>query len=361
MSEHHLITEITRRRILDGLAAMQVAWSGRLDEITFLSRLYDLDALPSHDSRFSTAARDISQHRFNNEDWDDDWVFGDSRFGLAHGSDKTLLAFLAEMLHPAVRSDLDEVQKLVAMLNAALAPDGYEIGQVGAISGAPTFEGRRRGSFHGDLPRLALERRPLLTDPRVLHEHLDRIRAGLEPDPPAAISSCKELIESLLKIILERSNVPYNAGDNLLSLYKRVAELLSLKAEAVPASVKGSEAAQQVLRTLVTTVQSIAELRNALGLGPWQDLAQPSAHPPCPTRPQQHCRRGRVPPRYLAGPSRPGPPTSWSVGAGVSGFIESVERITSHTSVRFTRTSSACGYSGDCGGSVTRAQHVPSN
>ena len=43
--------------------------------------------------------------------------------------------------------------------------------------------------------------------------------------------------------------------------------LLELKAESVPGSAKGSEASQQVLRTLVTTVQSLAELRNELGIG----------------------------------------------------------------------------------------------
>jgi len=31
-----------------------------------------MKALPSTDSRFSDAARDIYQRRINNEDWDDD-------------------------------------------------------------------------------------------------------------------------------------------------------------------------------------------------------------------------------------------------------------------------------------------------
>ena len=48
--------------------------------------------------------------------------------------------------------------------------------------------------------------------------------------------------------------------------YRKVADLLELKAESVPGNAKGSEASQQVLRTLVTTVQSLAELRNELGI-----------------------------------------------------------------------------------------------
>ena len=49
-------------------------------------------------------------------------------------------------------------------------------------------------------------------------------------------------------------------------LYRKVADLLALSAESVPASVRGSESSQKILRTLVTTVGTIAELRNELGI-----------------------------------------------------------------------------------------------
>jgi hypothetical protein len=57
----------------------QISWCGRLSEPDFLARLYDLDKLPSHDGRFDSMAGDIWQHRENNLDWDEDWVFSDSR------------------------------------------------------------------------------------------------------------------------------------------------------------------------------------------------------------------------------------------------------------------------------------------
>jgi hypothetical protein len=92
------ITSITRRDILDSLAAENVSWSGRLEEPEFLSRLFDLSALPSTDNRFKDAAGDIWQHRVNNpEDWPDDWVFSDSRFSLANGDDEAFLRFLCKM------------------------------------------------------------------------------------------------------------------------------------------------------------------------------------------------------------------------------------------------------------------------
>jgi len=125
---------------------MKTVWSGVLDDAGFLGRLYDLDALPSDDPRFRTAAGDIVQHRVRNPlDWEDDWIFYDPRFGLAD-SDDALLRFLAEMLHPYVRTDLAEVERLRTFLNAVLAHDGYEIVKIDDISGAPIFGAHRIGS-----------------------------------------------------------------------------------------------------------------------------------------------------------------------------------------------------------------------
>jgi AbiJ N-terminal domain 3 len=68
------ITEVTRRRLLDGVGWLrdsvptgfrefmepgQTFWSGALNEIEFLNRLYDLGELPSHDRRYTTAFQDI--------------------------------------------------------------------------------------------------------------------------------------------------------------------------------------------------------------------------------------------------------------------------------------------------------------
>ncbi|MGW7469293.1 AbiJ-related protein [Streptomyces xantholiticus] len=138
------ITDVTRRRLFDALRAAPFPWSGSVDEISFLRRIYDLDRLPSFDTRFATATDDIAQHRFNNpEDWEDDWVFTDNRFALADGPDATLLRFLAEMIHPAVRIDLLEVEYLLALINETLAPDGYQLRQASTISGYPLYEARQ--------------------------------------------------------------------------------------------------------------------------------------------------------------------------------------------------------------------------
>ncbi|MGW6569810.1 AbiJ-related protein [Streptomyces sp. NPDC054975] len=144
-----VITEVTRRRLFDALRAAPFSWSGSLDEVSFLRRIYDLDRLPSFDTRFATAEGDIVQHRFNNADWQDDWVFTDSRFGLADGPDVVLLRFLAEMIHPAVRTDSHDVEHLLALISDGLEPDGYALRPGSIVSGYPVYEARRTSARAG--------------------------------------------------------------------------------------------------------------------------------------------------------------------------------------------------------------------
>jgi hypothetical protein len=137
------ISEVTRRAIFDHLATSEISWCGRLADDDFLARLYDLTKLPSYDNRYRNAAGDIHQHRINNYDWPEDWVFSDVRFNLLHGSDENFLRFLSETVHPLVRTDLEQVRTLVAAYNAELRADGWEIVEVKQISGKPVFGFRK--------------------------------------------------------------------------------------------------------------------------------------------------------------------------------------------------------------------------
>lgn len=77
----------------------KIAWMGISGDVEFLQRLWNLETMPSYDPRFRDAARDIWQHRWNNNDWDG--VFEDKRFDLIGGPADRFLAFLAEMIQPA--------------------------------------------------------------------------------------------------------------------------------------------------------------------------------------------------------------------------------------------------------------------
>ena len=142
--QSHEVTPVTRRDLLDFLRDEAEPWWGRLDDISFLDHLYDLDSLPSTDRRHATAREDIGRHRLANDDWDDAWVFTDPRFQLADGPDQVLLDFLAYMAHPVVQPDTGKAMALVTRLNSVLSPDGWELRATGFISGRPCT--RRSGS-----------------------------------------------------------------------------------------------------------------------------------------------------------------------------------------------------------------------
>lgn len=262
------ISEITRRDIFDMLTLDGINWAGRLEEPDFLARIWDLADMRSTDGRFKDAAGDIWQHRVNNpQDWEDDWVFTDSRFDLMHGDDETLLRFFAEMVHPAVRPDVEEARALVESINKKLVADEWALVEVDQVSGRPIHGGRRTKGARQPTTALKLPEYTRLRDPAVFHEHLRRIDAGLVNDPAAAIASSKELVESVCKVVLDDYGIAYASKDDLLDLYKAAAKALKLNAESVPGSAKGSQAAQGALRSLTTTLQRLAELRNELGLG----------------------------------------------------------------------------------------------
>ena len=137
-SDHGGISRNTRQLIVDRFRLEGIPWTGALGEIEFLERIFDLKQLPSYDSRFKDAAGDIWQHRVNNpEDWDDDWIFRDSRFAVSDGPDDKFVRFLCEMLHPIVRPDRDEVLRLVTRFNEQLKAHGWALCEEELVAGRP--------------------------------------------------------------------------------------------------------------------------------------------------------------------------------------------------------------------------------
>ncbi|MGI5196426.1 Shedu anti-phage system protein SduA domain-containing protein [Streptomyces sp. CA-288835] len=138
-NEPPTITAVTRRDIFKYLRGMSRPWWGEMDEVTFLEGLYDLDQPPVGNTQLPTVRADIQQHRFNNPDLPDDWIFEDSRLELSHGPDEILLTFLARVVHPEVAVDVAEAMKHVEELNLLLAPDGWGLRSHEFLSGRPLY------------------------------------------------------------------------------------------------------------------------------------------------------------------------------------------------------------------------------
>lgn len=161
------------------------------------------------------------------------------------------------------------------MVDAALNDAGQALVAALQRDGVPIDdEGKRL--FASPPPGLPLDQFARLEEPLVLIKHLERIQDGISRDPAAAIGSAKELVESTLKFVLDDFRVNYARNASLTDLYKLVAAELRLNREAVPESVKGSRASRQVLQSMTTAVQSLAELRNELGIGHGRTAPSPA-------------------------------------------------------------------------------------
>ena len=260
------ISSVTRRDIIDSLVAEGIDWAGRLEEPEFLSRLFDLQHLPSKDSRYDNAAGDIWKHRVNNLDWDQDWVFYDDRFNLINGDDEVFLRFLCEMLHPVVRPDVTDAERLCQLLNQFLSSDGFQLAERTRISGKPVYVGRFVGI--GATPGVSAAREILAgTDPGYVAQQITRMDAAVINDPGLAIGTAKELVETCCKTILTERRIAFAKNADLPELVKLTSKELELTPGDIPDQAKASETIKRLLSNLATITQGVAELRNHYGTG----------------------------------------------------------------------------------------------
>lgn len=261
----------TRRKIMDRLRIEQVEWSGVLNDVEFLERIFDLRALPSYDRRFKNAERDIRQHRVNNfYDWPDDWIYSDSRFDLAECPSEVFLEFLCEMVHPVVRPDPEEAIALVGHFNEQLRQDGWEIYEVERIAERPRFGSRERGLGRGRAIARARESARALSA-AWMSDEVERMEGAVDGDPALAIGTAKDLVESCCKCVLLDRGVEVGRKATLPQLAKRTAGELKLVPEGVPESVRGADNIRRVLQNLASLVHHLAELRGLYGSGHGRD------------------------------------------------------------------------------------------
>lgn len=113
---------------------------GRLEnELNFLERLYNLEEMPSEDSRFKNAKEDIVQHTIKNNDYSDNWVYIDKRFDLLNCSDYNFIAFINEIFHPEVRNEKGFWKEFLHKFNDLLKQDRFEFKICEIISGRPIY------------------------------------------------------------------------------------------------------------------------------------------------------------------------------------------------------------------------------
>lgn len=259
-----------RQNIIDGLKVEKVAWMGELEDVEFLERLWDLESLPSTDSRFGNAARDIWQHRHNNDDWEDDWIYSDKRFNLLSCPPEEFLGFLTEIVHPVVRPDRNEALEIVRSFNDQLRPEGWSLVEVEKIAGRPRFIPQPIGEFGQRSVSRAITVADAL-DAGWMKKEIERLENAVDRDPALAIGTAKELVESCCKTVLTKRSVTYSKSVDLPELTKLVASELGLVPEGISDEAKGSRTIKLILRNLAALTQYLAELRGLYGSGHGRD------------------------------------------------------------------------------------------
>lgn len=259
----------TRINIVDGLRIEGLAWNGALDDVEFLSRIFDLKSLPSFDSRFDDAAGDIWQHCINNDDWERDWIFSDRRFKLIDGPTEIFLRFICEMVNPVVRLDRDEAFKLVTHFNDQLRAVGWEIFEEERIAGRPRFAYRQFS--HGERSVLRARTVADALDAGWMAKAIERVERSIDTDPDLAIGTAKELVESCCKTILVKRGVEIRKSDDLGDLAKKLTKELHLVPEGITDQSKGAENIRLILRNLAQLTNNLAQLRGLYGTGHGRD------------------------------------------------------------------------------------------
>lgn len=261
------ITEVTRRDIFDFLRVKKINWCGRLEEIDFLNRVFNLSSLPSQDSRFPNMEGDIWQHRVMNPyDWDDDWVYSDDRLNLHRGPDEVFLRFLCELVHPVVLPDDKQCREFVNQFNKFLSGDEWMIVETTKISGHPVFGARKR--LHSE--RFSIQATKQLADiidADYINTQVTRLEASIEADPELAIGTSKELIEAVCKTVLSERKVDAKEARSLPQLVRIACKELKLAPDSIPEEATAADTIRKLLMNLATISDGMASLRNYYGTG----------------------------------------------------------------------------------------------
>jgi len=255
---------------MSALFAQGIVWYGRSSELDLLSKIFDLEAMPSQYEK--NAYSEIQRHRVSfPDDWPDDWLCGypERPLDLFRVEDEEFLKFLNITIEPTVRSS-PEVAELVELYNSYLRADGYEFQVVRQISGRPVYEARPFavvGSPALDQLRALspeLVRQKHLSD---LHDQIRRLTKAVKSDPAGAVGDSKDLLEAVAKTILVAEGVQYKKGEQLQTLFKKVRELLSLMPDGSEDPQPGNKALDQLIGNLNGVVQNLSTLRNHYGTG----------------------------------------------------------------------------------------------
>ncbi len=268
------LTKLTVRDIIDVIVngitidnyfvkeTCKIKWHGRVEEWAFISKVCNLEAITPN-GRFNSFKEEYQQHRINNNDFGNDWFFTDDRFPFKSDNDADILDVLCYMFHPVVRNDQENWQIIYKHINELINADGFEFHVTKQISGRDVFGWRKihiSNSFEIQLTNDLNE--------KLSSEYLDSLImlmvSNIESTPHIAIGKAKELIETVLKSILDEMGIDYKKSIEIRQLDKMARDQLFLNPSDKKKDIPG---VNTVLSSLIGITVGMGELRNEYGDG----------------------------------------------------------------------------------------------
>ncbi|ULG74235.1 abortive infection family protein [Macrococcus brunensis] len=238
-------------------------YTGRLNEVQFLSRIFDLKKLKSNDYRYNNMYEDIVQHTVRNDDWEDDWLFYDERLDIRG---ENFIKFIEEIFHPAVRVEQQNWRMYIDKINDVLKYDKLKIGVTSDL-----VDGRERYKIMQLSSDTLME--IYLTEVRdkfssqYIDSQVDIMMKCIESNPSVAIGKAKELIESCAKTILIEVSNGYDKEADLPALAKQAMQVIGLSAKDQDKTNSSGIISAKILGNLSSISHNMAELRNEFGDG----------------------------------------------------------------------------------------------
>lgn len=132
------------------------------------------------------------------------------------GDDEIFLRSLCETIHPVVRADVTEAEKLCQLYNSYLKNGGFQIVEKTRISGKPVYIGRYVGLITA--PGVTAAKETLSgTDATYVTQQITRMESSVMNDPDLAIGTAKELVETCCKTILNERNITFQRVQTCLN------------------------------------------------------------------------------------------------------------------------------------------------
>ena len=268
------LSNVTKRDIIDVLVngvetndifiteTVKITWYGLSEEWAFVESVCDISKItPLHG--YESFKKEYIRHRVANDDYDEDWFFKDKRFPFQSGSDKDILSIICKIFHPEIRNEKENWLIILNKINDLISYDGFEIYKSGEISGRDIFSYRKLNSPLSLSNDYSEEIKNKLSS-EYINAQVNFMQGNVEENPYIAIGKAKELLETILKTILQEQNKTFASDVKLTTLDKEVRKMLNLSAEDNPSNIPG---VKQILGGLSSITAGLGELRNAFGDG----------------------------------------------------------------------------------------------